>query len=157
MKRKLTHQFDEFFEITKQDDVFEGIVLGYFDGYAHIQINHLGHIVQAFIYKSKISNMCHIDNEDIKYFLPIDKVFDFAIESIEEERQTIGLSRKEYLKSFDPPNYGDVMNVSYVRGNQFKAYFYSNYYEGWMQPLSNNIPLGTNINVMLIIDAMEFA
>lgn len=48
------------------------------------------------------------------------------------------------------PNYGDVINVKYVKENRHKSYFYSDELEGWTNIPESNILLGTSIEVILL-------
>ncbi len=148
LKRKYLHQFGDWFASVNLDDEFEGKVIGYFDGSAHIELKNNGFAVQAFIHKSQISSIAIINNEDIPSYLPIDEMFTFNIKSVEERFQTIELTRKEYLLSFDFPNYGDFFNTTYVKEIHTKCFFYSNDLEGWCQLSEKAYHLGDRVKVM---------
>ena len=69
---------------------------------------------------------------------------------IDENKKIISLTRRKYLEQTEIPNYGDVINVKYVKENHFKSYFYSDELEGWTNIPKSNILLGTSIEVILL-------
>lgn len=148
IKRQYTHQFFKWLSIIDSKRPVKGKVIQHFDNSAQIELTQKGHTIQAFILKKFVSNYAFVEKEDLAYFLPIGSMFSFYILEINEERETVSLSRKEFLKHSGSPNYGDTINARYVKGNTFKAYFYSDTVEGWMTIPEYNIQLGSKINVL---------
>ena len=133
-----------------------GKVIEYFENSVHIEITQNKHTVQAYILKKNISNYAFIENEDLKFYLPIGNNFSFYLLDINEERQTISLTRKEYLEQSSLPNYGEKISVKYVKENHSKGYIYSDDLEGWVKLPDKSIPIGTDVEAMLISSIGEF-
>lgn len=86
----------------------------------------------------------------MQYYLPIGSYFHFFISEINENKNTISLTRKEYLEQTEIPNYGDVINAKYVKENHSTSYFYSDELEGWANIPNSDISLGSSIEVILL-------
>lgn len=106
--------------------------------------------------KKNISNYAFIDNEDLKFYLPVGNNFSFYILDINEERQTISLTRKEYLDEYSLPDYGEKISVKYVKENHSKGYIYSDDVEGWVKLPDKSIPIGATVEAMLVSSNGEF-
>jgi len=151
LKRKYSHQFEDIIKTIVPEETIEGTVVAHFDGCSQIEITNNGFTAQAFIPKKFISNIAHIENEDLIYYLPIGKSFNFTILSIEEQKKFIVLSRKEYLQSFEDPDYGDIFDVVLVKLNSSKAFFYSNDLEGWVSNQKIISPVNSTIRVIPVV------
>lgn len=150
IKRQYKHQFDEWRKIVNENHPVQGKVIEYFENSVHVELTEKGYIVQAFIHKKEISNFVFVEKTDLQYYLPIGSYFHFFILEIDENKKIISLTRRKYLEQTEIPNYGDVINVKYVKENHFKSYFYSDELEGWTNIPKSNILLGTSIEVILL-------
>lgn len=148
VKRQFEHQFEEWAEIINENDTVRGKVVGYFENSAHIELNQNGYKVQAFILRKFVSNYRYVETDDLPFYLPIGKIFDFYILEINEDRETISLTRTEYLEQSQQPDYGDKITVQYVKENYAKGFIYSNDIEGWINVPEQNIILGSTIDVI---------
>lgn len=156
IKQKFEHQFHAWISSIDIDASVIGKVIEYFENSVHIEITQNKHTVQAYILKKNISNYAFIENEDLKFYLPIGNNFSFYLLDINEERQTISLTRKEYLEQSSLPNYGEKISVKYVKENHSKGYIYSDDLEGWVKLPDKSIPIGTDVEAMLISSIGEF-
>jgi len=158
IKRQYRHQFIKWISIIDNNKPVRGKVIRHFDNSAQIELTQKGYTIQAFILKKFISNYAFIEKEDLAYFLPIGSVFSFDILEINEERETVSLTRKEFLKNSIPPDYGNTIKGRYVKENSVKAYLYSDTIEGWMDGPEYNIQLGSTINVIPVsVSTGEYA
>ena len=150
IKRQYTHQFEEWRKLINEDYPIQGKIIEYFENSVHVELIEKEYIVQAFIHKKNISNLVFIENKDLQYYLPIGSYFHFFISEINENKNTISLTRKEYLEQTEIPNYGDVINAKYVKENHSTSYFYSDELEGWANIPNSDISLGSSIEVILL-------
>lgn len=150
IKRQFKHQFDEWADLIDDNSPLKGKVIGYFENGAHIELYQNGYTVQAFILRKFISKYAFVENEDLPIYLPVGKVFNFYIQEINEDRQTISLTRTEYLEKSKAPDYGDKIIVKYVKENYSKGYIYSDEIEGWMDIPEQNLLLGSTVEVILV-------
>lgn len=150
IKKQYKHQFEEWFRYTNIDEPVCGKVIRYFDRSVQIELVTNGFTVQSYIAKKDISNLAFVENEDLPYYLPIGEIFDFYILNIDEDRKTVSLTRKEYFDQFDLPDYGEKIEVLYVKENHSKAYFYSNDLEGWISLPDKDIQLGSKLDVIIV-------
>jgi small subunit ribosomal protein S1 len=148
IKRKHKHQFKEWLDIVNEDEPIEGKVIGYFENSAQIELSQDGYTVQAYILRKLISKLAFVERDDLPYYLSINSKFNFYIFEINEDRQTISLTRTEYLENIEEPVYGEKYNVKYVKENHTKGYFYSDELEGWTNIPEKDILLGTTIEVI---------
>jgi small subunit ribosomal protein S1 len=148
IKRQFTHQFDDWSSAIDDNAPVIGKVIGYFENAAHIEITQNGFTVQAFILRKFISNFAFVESDDLPYYLPIGESFNFYILEINEDRQTVSLTRTEYLEQSEEPTYGEKIKVQYVKENQSKGYFYSDELEGWTTIPANDIKFGSTIEVI---------
>jgi ribosomal protein S1 len=150
VKRKSKHQFEEWNAAIKVDDAVKGTVIGYYENSVQVELTQNGFTVQAFVLRKFISNYAFVEQDDVQYFLPIGASFHFFILEINEDRETISLTRTEYLATGDEPVYGDKYNGMYSKENQTKGYFYSDELEGWTIVPEKDIQLGSSIEVMAL-------
>jgi len=150
IKRQYKHQFIEWFNTVDENNVVEGKVIKHFENSVQIEITQNDFTAQAFIFKQDISNLAFIETTDLQFYLPIGQLFNFYIKEINDDRQTILLTRREYLEDSEYPQYGEPINATYTKENHSRGYFYSNEIEGWSNLPNNNILLGTEIEVLLI-------
>ena len=150
IKRQFKHQFDEWAGLIDKNKPLKGKVVGYFENSAHIELYQNGYTVQAFILRKFISTYAFVENEDLPFYLPLGKIFHFYILEINEDRQTISLTRAEYLERSPKPEYGDKIAVQYVKETYLKGYIYSDEIEGWMDVPEQNIILDSTIEVILV-------
>jgi len=150
IKRKFKHEFTKWLEIIDSDRPVKGKVLAYFENSVHIELIQKGYTVQAFILRKFISAYTFIENEDLIFFLPIGEIFSFHIQEINEDRQTISLTRLKYLKQFPKPEYGEKITVRYVKQSPYKGYVYSDKIEGWTDIPEQTIRLGSKINIISV-------
>jgi hypothetical protein len=54
------------------------------------------------------------------------------------------------LEQSEEPNYGEPIQVKYVKENHSKGYFYSNELEGWTSIPESDLRLGSTIEVIPI-------
>lgn len=150
IKRQFTHQFDDWASTIDDNAPLRGKVIGYFENAAHIELTQNGFTVQAFILRKFISNYAFVESDDLSNYLPIGESFHFYILEINEDRQTISLTRTEYLEQSEEPNYGEKNKVKYVKENHSKGYFYSDELEGWTSIPEKGIKFGSTIEVILV-------
>lgn len=150
IKRRYVHQFENWAAVINENDPIEGKVIGYFENSVQVELSNNGYIVQAFILRKHISNYAFIEKDDLTFYLPMGKYFHFYILEINEDRETISLTRTEYLDAQEEPEYGDKVAVVYVKENSHKGYFYSNELEGWTNVPEKNIHLGSRIEVISV-------
>lgn len=150
IKRQFKHQFQEWASAIVDDEPLKGRVIGYYENSAHIELSQNGFVVQAFILRKAVSNYAFVENDDLIFYLPIGETFTFYIYEINEDRQTISLTRAEYLEQSDEPNYGENIKVKYVKENHSKGYFYSDELEGWTSVPEKDIEFGSTIEVIAI-------
>jgi ribosomal protein S1 len=150
IKRQYKHQFKEWLNVIDENIAVQGKVVQYFENSVQIEITKDDFTVQAFILKQDISNISFIETIDFQFYLPVGKHFSFYIKEINEDRQTISLTRSEYLEQSEYPQYGESITVSYVKENHSKGYFYSDEIEGWTNLPDKDITLGTEVDVLLI-------
>ncbi|MDE5492237.1 S1 RNA-binding domain-containing protein [Elizabethkingia meningoseptica] len=150
IKKQFPHQFDNWVTAINYDIPIEGKVIGYFENSAHIELKQNNFTLQAFILRKFVSKHAFVESDDLSYYLPIGEIFNFNILEINEDRQTISLTRVEYLDKLEKPNYGEKVQVKYVKENHSKGYFYSDKLEGWTVIPENNIILGSIIEVIPI-------
>ena len=148
IKRQYNHDFKKWASTIDDSEPISGKVIGYFENSAQIELNHNGLTVQAFILRKFVSNYAFIESEDLPFYLPIGKIFNFFIHEINEDRQTISLTRTEYLHKSEEPDYGEKNQVIYVKENHSKGYFYSDELEGWTNIPEKDIKLGSSIEVI---------
>lgn len=148
IKRQFTHQFEEWAAAIDDNAPLKGKVIGYFENAVQIELTQNGFTVQAFILRKFISNYAFVESVDLPNYLSIGESFHFYILEINEDRQTISLTRTEYLEQSEEPNYGDKMKVKYVKENHSKGYFYSDELEGWTSIPEKDIMFGTTIEVI---------
>lgn len=148
IKRQYNHDFKKWASAIDDSEPISGKVIGYFENSAQIELNHNGLTVQAFILRKFVSNFAFIESEDLPFYLPIGKIFNFFIHEINEDRQTISLTRTEYLQQSEEPDYGEKNQVIYVKENHSKGYFYSDELEGWTNIPEKDIKLGSSIEVI---------
>lgn len=148
IKRQFKHQFEKWAELIIENNPVKGKVIEYFENSAHIELYQNGYIVQAFILRKFISKYAFVENEDLPFYLPVGEVFNFYILEINEDRQTISLTRTEYLEQTQEPDYGDKVFVKYVKENYANGYIYSDEIEGWITVPEQNIRLGSTIEVI---------
>lgn len=148
IKRQYNHDFKKWASAIDDSEPISGKVIGYFENSAQIELNHNGSTVQAFILRKFVSNYAFIEREDLPFYLPIGKTFNFFIYEINEDRQTISLTRTEYLQQSEEPDYGEKNQVIYVKENHSKGYFYSDELEGWTNIPEKDIKLGSSIEVI---------
>lgn len=148
IKRQFTHQFDDWAVAIDDNAPLKGKVIGYFENAAHIELTQNGFTVQAFILRKFISNYAFVESDDLPNYLPISESFHFYILEINEDRKTISLTRSEYLKQSEEPNYGEKIKVKYVKENHSKGYFYSDDLEGWTSIPEKDIKFGSSIEAM---------
>jgi hypothetical protein len=58
--------------------------------------------------------------------------------------------RTEYLDQSEEPNYGERIQVNYVKENHSKGYFYSDELEGWTNIPGRDIKIGSIIEVIAV-------
>lgn len=148
IKRQYKHEFKRWFELINEEEAVSGKVIGYFENSAQIELFQNGFTVQAYILRKFISNYAFIEQNDLHYYLPIGETFNFFISEINEDRQTISLTRTDYLAQSDEVDYGEKLQVKYVKENHSKGYFYSDEFEGWTTIPDTNIQLGSTIFVI---------
>lgn len=148
IKRQFIHQFKEWAAAIDDNAPIQGKVIGYFENAAQIELTQNGFTVQAFILRKFISNYAFVESDDLPNYLSIDESFHFYILEINEDRQTVSLTRTEYLEQSEEPNYGDKMIVKYVKENHSKGYFYSDELEGWTSIPEKDIKFGSTIEVI---------
>ena len=148
IKRQYNHDFKKWASAIDVSEPISGKVIGYFENSAQIELNYNGLTVQAFILRKFVSNYAFIECEDLPFYLPIGKIFNFFIHEINEDRQTISLTRTEYLQQSEEPDYGEKNQVIYVKENHSKGYFYSDELEGWTNIPEKDIKLGSSIEVI---------
>lgn len=148
IKKQYTHQFDDWASIIDDNEPVKGKVIGYFENSAHIELTQNRFTVQAFILRKHISNYAFVESVDIPYYLPIGESFHFYIFEINEDRKTISLIRTEYLEQSEKPNYGDRIQVKYVKENHSKGYFYTDELEGWTSIPEKDLKVGSTIEVI---------
>jgi ribosomal protein S1 len=151
IKRQYTHEFDDWASVIHEDEPVKGKVIGYFENSAQIELTQNGFTVQAFILRKFVSNYAFVEKDDLHYYLPIGESFHFYILEINEDRQTISLTRSEYLEQSEEPNYGEKIQVRYVKENHSKGYFYSDEIEGWTNVSEIDIKFGSTIEVIPIL------
>jgi small subunit ribosomal protein S1 len=158
VKRRFKHEFDNWLELVNENDSVRGKVIGYFENSAHIELYQNGYKVQAFILRKFISNYAFVEIDDLPFYLPIGTIFNFYILEINEDRQTISLTRTEYLEQSQLPDYGEKITVQYVKENYLKGYIYSNDMEGWINVQEENVILGSTVEVIPVsLSTGEFA
>ncbi len=150
IKKQYTHQFDQWTAAIDQNESVQGTVIRYFENSAQIELVQDGFIVQAFVLRKFISNYAFIEKDDLPFYLPIGERFHFYISELDEERKTISLTRTEFLMELEKPNYGDKIQVEYVKENHSKGFFYSDLLEGWTIIPEKKIVLGSKIEVIPI-------
>ena len=150
IKRQFEHQFDDWYKNVDENQAVKGQIIGYFENSVHVELTDGEYIVQAFILKREISNFAFIDSEDLKFYLPVGDTFNFFISEINKNKKTVALTRKEYLEQSIYPNYGEKIDVKYVKETHSKRYFYSDEIEGWTNLPDKNIEVGAMIEVTLI-------
>jgi ribosomal protein S1 len=150
IKRQFNHQFDEWVSAIDDNEPVKGRVISYFENSAHIELTQNRFTVQAFILRKFVSNFAFIENEDLSFYLPVGENFHFYILEVNDDRQTVSLTRTEYLGQTEEPNYGEKIQVKYVKENHSKGYFYSDELEGWTDIPLNAIKLGSTIEIMPI-------
>lgn len=150
IKRQFTHQFDEWAAAIDDNASLKGKVIGYFENAAHIELTQNGFTVQAFILRKSVSNFAFVESEDLPFYLPIGETFHFFIFEINEDRKTISLVRTEFLEQSEDPNYGERIQVKYVKENHSKGYFYSDELEGWTNIPVKDIKMGSIIEVIAV-------
>lgn len=150
IKRQFTHQFDEWASAIDIDAPLIGKVIGYFENSAQIELSQNGFTVQAYILRKSVSNFAFVESDDLPIFLQIGDSFHFYIYEINDDRKTISLTRTEYLQQSKEPNYGERIQVKYVKENHSKGYFYSNELEGWTSIPEKDVRLGSTIEVIPI-------
>lgn len=148
LKRKYKHEFEKWNSVIKADESVIGKIVAYFDNCAQIELKNNGFTVQAFIFRKNISNFAFVEQEDLTQFLPLEESFGFFIDNINEDKQIISLSRLEYLALSEELDYGEKIDVKYVKENHVKGYFYSDDYEGWINIQNSNIIIGSSISVI---------
>lgn len=148
IKRKFNHQFEDWYSSINEDDPMTGKVIGYFENSAQIELSQNGYTVQAFILRKFISNYAFVENDDLPFYLPEGDTFHFSILEINEDRKTVSLTRTDYLKNEDEPDYGEKNLVKYVKEKHSKGFFYSDDLEGWTSLPENDIKFGTTIEVI---------
>lgn len=148
IKRQFTHQFDEWASAIDFDASLIGKVIGYFENGAQIELTQNGFTVQAFILRKSVSDFAFVESDDLPIYLPIGDSFHFYIYEINDDRKTISLTRTEYLEQSEEPNYGERIQVKYVKENHSKGYFYSDESEGWTIIPEKDIKLGSTIEVI---------
>lgn len=148
VKRQFIHQFEDWSASIEENNPVKGKVIGYFENSVHIELSQNGYTVQAFILRKFISKYAFVENDDLTFYLPIGEVFNFYILEINDDRQTISLTRTEYLEQSEEIDYGEKIQVKYVKENYLKGYFYSNEIEGWINVPEQNITLGSSISVI---------
>lgn len=150
IKRQFTHQFDDWSSAINNNTPITGKVIGYFENSAQIELTQKGFTIQAFILRKFVSNYAFIERDDLPNYLPIGEIFHFYILEINEDRQTVSLTRTEYLGQSENPNYGEIIKVKYVKENHIKGYFYSDELEGWTSIPEKDIKFGSTIEVIPI-------
>lgn len=148
IKRQFIHQFENWASAIDNNKPFEGKVIGYFENAAQIELTQNGFTVQAFILRKFISNYAFVESGDLPNYLPIGENFHFYLLEINEDRQTVSLTRTEYLEQSEDPNYGDKIKVKYAKENHSKGYFYSDELEGWVSIPEKDLKLGSIIEVI---------
>ncbi|HET9571649.1 MAG TPA: S1 RNA-binding domain-containing protein [Bacteroidales bacterium] len=148
IKRQYTHMFNDWASSINEDEPVSGKVIGYFENSAQIELTQNGFTVQAFILRKFISNYTFVEKDDLPYYLPIGESLQFYILEINDEKQTISLTRTEYLEQSEELDYGSKIQVKYVKENHLKGYFYSDEYEGWTTLSGKLIRLGSTIEVI---------
>ncbi len=147
IKRQFTHQFDDWAAVI-DDEPLKGKVIGYFENGAQIELTQNGYAVQAFILRRLVSNYAFIEIDDLPNYLPIGESFHFYILEINKDWKTVSLTRTKYLEQSEKPNYGERIEVMYVKENHSKGYFYSDELEGWTSIPEKDIMIGSIIEVI---------
>ena len=155
-KRSRTHQFDELIDSELQ--IVTGTILNAYGQICCIEINTGSLIAQAYIHKSKISNCAFLTNDDIAWYLPKDKAFEFTIERTDMNYKIIELSRKEFLLDRPLPDLGVSYRARITKKYKGKTFIYSNDLEGYIigENLANLgsvievIPVNTSSNEFVI-------
>lgn len=150
IKRQFTHQFENWSSAIDDNAPLIGKVIGYFENAAHIELIQNDFIVQAFILRKYISNYAFVESDDLPYYLPVGESFYFYIREINEDRQTISLTRIEYLDQSEKPDYGEKVQVRYVKENHSRGYFYSDELEGWTNIPEKDVKFSSTIEVVPI-------
>ncbi|MFV0325950.1 MAG: S1 RNA-binding domain-containing protein [Bacteroides xylanisolvens] len=150
IKSQYIHQFEEWNKIIDDSYPVQGQIIAYLENSVHVELVEKNCKVQSFLPRKEISNIAFIGNEDLQYYLPIGDFFSFFILEVNESRKTIALTRKEYLEQSEYPNYGEKIQVKYVKENHTKGYFYSEELEGWTNIPESNITMGSLIKVTLL-------
>lgn len=150
IKRKFTHQFNDWVTAINYNEPVKGKVIGYFENAAQIELTQNGFTVQAFILRKSVSNYAFVESDDLPNYLPIGESYHFYISEINDDWQTISLMRTEYLEQSKKPEYGNKIKVKYVKENHTKGYFYSDELEGWTNIPKKDIKFGSTIEIMPI-------
>lgn len=153
IKRQFKHQFEDWVAAIDENNPVKGKVIAYFDNSVHVELNQNGYTVQGFILGKFVSKYAFVDNDDLPFYLPIGDSFDFYIFEINEDRQTVSLTRTEYLEQSEQPDYGERIQGKYVKETHAGGYFYTNEIEGWISVPQQNIILGSTIEVIPVSHA----
>ncbi len=158
IKACMRNQYDEAVEQLTIGEVYTGKIIKHFTDLARVQLEFNDFTIQAYIHKSEISNIAYVENEDIKYFLPIDKSFDFELKRKDNRNKIVELSRKNMVSSdFEELEYGDTIEVEIVKCDNDGAYFYEEEFEGKITENHEKLSVGMNREVFLINKAGEFS
>jgi len=150
IKRQYPHQFDDWAAAINENELVKGKVIGYFENSAQIELTQNGFTVQAYILRKFVSNFAFVEKDDLLLYLIEGESFNFCILEINKDRQTISLTRTKYLEQSVKPNYGETVNVRYVKENHLKGYFYSDELEGWTSIPKKDIKYGSTIEVIAV-------
>lgn len=148
IKETFRHDFNRWIKLKKVGDFVPGTVIEYFENCVHVQISEGGYTVQGFVLKKNISNLAFVEQEDLPLFMPIGHVFNFGIDEINKQKQTISLTRKSHLKNSNDLMYGRVYIARYVKENRDHGIVYANDFEGKISPAPINTEIGDDINVL---------
>jgi len=143
IKACMRNQYDEAVEQLTIGEVYTGKIIKHFTDLARVQLEFKDFTIQAYIHKSEISNIAYVENEDIKYFLPIDKSFDFELKRKDNRNKIVELSRKNMVSSdFEELEYGDTIEVEIVKCDNDGAYFYEEEFEGKITETNEKLSSG---------------
>lgn len=150
IKRQFKHEFEEWDSAINIEEPLKGLVIGYYDNGAHIELSQNGFTVQAFVLRKFISKYAFVEKDDLPNYLPVGKTFSFYIHEINEERKTVSLNRTDYLEQSEMPDYGEKKKFKYVKENHSKAYLYSDELEGWTSLPGKSIPIGDTVKAIAV-------
>lgn len=148
LKRGYKHEFENWLPRFTLYKEVTGKIVNHYDQSVQVEVEDEGYTIQAFVLRGSISMKTKILKEDVEHYLPVGEYFHFIIVGVNEQLNTVEVSRKRYLQLFEDPEYGEAFSVFLTKYQGNRLYFYADDIEGWVKKPAFTLAVGQKINVM---------